>query len=85
MTTTFVLTIGERPIATTDNLETAQAEALAAETRDQSEPREHRWDLATTWQTSNGRVWQLMVRSPRTNRWNKTLRSVIEVPILPSV
>lgn len=82
--TAFVIMIGDRPTATSIDLATAQTVALADETRYQSQPTEHRWDQATTWQTGNGRVWNLMARSQRTKRWGKTMRSVVEVRVLPA-
>lgn len=82
--TVFVLMIGDQPSAVASDLETAQAVALADETRYQTEPREHRWDEATVWQTGNGRTWHLMVRSLSTKRWNKTLRSVVQVRTVPA-
>jgi hypothetical protein len=84
VTTAFVLMVGDRPTAVATDLDTVQAIALTDEIRYQTEPREHRWEQATTWQTGNGRVWNLMVRSSRTKRWNKTLRSVVEVRMLPA-
>lgn len=84
MTTAFVLMVGDRPAAVATDLDTAQDDAFANETRYQAEPREHRWEQATTWQSGNGRVWNLMVRSERTKRWSKTLRSVVEVRTLPA-
>lgn len=80
--TTFVLTVGDRPYAAASDFDTAQADSLAAETRYQSTPREYRWDQVTTWQAGNGRAWNLMVRSERTKRWNKTMRSIVEVRIV---
>jgi hypothetical protein len=85
MTTAFVLTIGDRPYATATDLDTAQTAGLTDETRYQTEPREYEWQQSTVWQTGNGRVWNLMVRSTHTKRWNKTLRSVAEVRTLPPV
>jgi hypothetical protein len=82
--TAFVLMIGDQPDAVAPDLETAQAIAIADETRYQSEPREHRWDEATVWQTGNGRTWHLMVRSLSTKRWNKTLRSVVQARTIPA-
>jgi hypothetical protein len=78
--TAFVLMVGGRPIGTTNDLNTAQAAALTAETRYQTELREYRWNETTMWQTTNGRVWNLMVRNLDTNRWRNTFRSVVEVP-----
>lgn len=82
--TVFVLMVGNGPAAAATDLDTAKATSLANETRYQTEEREYRWDQTTTWQTSNGRVWHLMVRSQRTKRWNKTLRSVAEVRTIPT-
>jgi hypothetical protein len=83
-TAAYVLMTGERPSAVAPDLETAQASAIADETRYQSEPREHRWDEATVWQTGNGRTWHFMVRSLSTKRWNKTLRSVVQARTIPA-
>jgi hypothetical protein len=82
--TVFILMRGETPSAVAHDLDTAQVAGLIDETCYQAEPREYEWQQATVWQASNGRVWNLMVRSPRTKRWGRTLRSVVEVRTLPS-
>jgi hypothetical protein len=79
---TYIVMTGNDPISAATDLATAQAAAMQAQTQYETEAREYRWDQFTAWGPRTG--WQLMVRSPRTNRWSKTLRSVVEVPVLPS-
>lgn len=82
MTTAYIVMTGNEPSSAAADLATAQAAAMQDQTQYETDPREYRWDQFTAWGPRNG--WQLMVRSPRTNRWSKTLRSVIEVPVLPA-
>lgn len=84
----FVLMRGETPTAVAHDLETALNAGLTDETREETEPREYRWNpanLVTTRQAGTGHSWSLTVLSPRTGRWSRTLHSVVEVRALPAV
>ncbi|NYV73106.1 hypothetical protein [Streptomyces sp. UH6] len=78
MSSVYVVTIGDIPLAAATTLKAAQANALAQETRyDKPGEFEHRWD-----EYRPGKTWRLMSRSTsRKGRMAWTQCAVHAVPL----